>query len=159
MNNGKRTPAASPEPPAARAHRLMRHPPVPVPALRVALERKISLRFPHVRGFLTEYSSNISISGMFIRSSDPRTPGTVLEFELVLLDGLKLIRGTGEVVWVRKKDDGTGRPAGMGVRFLSLDPESRRLIHWVVEKHIFGGAEPFDLDDRPAAADDEDDDV
>ena len=122
----------------------------PISAVRVELERKISLRFPHLQGFLTEYSSNFSLTGMFVRSHEPRMPGTLLDFEFTLTDGLKLIRGTGEVVWARWKSAGPQRPAGMGIRFLRLDRESRRLIRWAVEKRIAGGAGLFDLEAQGA---------
>lgn len=117
----------------------------PIPAPRISLERKISIRFPHFQGFLTEYSSNVSITGMFIRARFPQRPGTILDFEFNLNDGLKLIRGTGEVIWVRRKDE-EDLPAGMGIRFLRLDAESRRLIRWAVEKQIDEGAKTFDLE-------------
>ncbi|MEM7350743.1 MAG: TIGR02266 family protein [Acidobacteriota bacterium] len=130
---------------ALQTQELRRNLQTPISAVRVALERKISLRFPHFQGFLTEYSSNISITGMFVRSQAPRPPGTLLDFEFTLIDGLKLIRGTGEVVWTRHQDEGPQQPAGMGIKFLRLDKESRRLIRWAVEKQIYEGVEPFDL--------------
>ncbi len=131
---------------ASQTQQLRRNLQTPISAPRIALERKISLRFPHFQGFLTEYCSNISITGMFIESSEPRPPGQILDFELNLIDGLKLIRGTGEVVWVRATDEGPQLPAGMGIRFLRLDAESRRLIRWAVEKQISAGGQPFDLE-------------
>ena len=140
MNNGQRIPRSrlQPQPPGQPPER-------PIPTVDAALESKISLHFPNVRGFLNEYSSQISLIGMFLRSNDLRRPGTVLEFDLTLLDGLKLIRGTGEVVWSHIADSVSGQTSGMGIRFLRLDPASRRLIHWAVDKHRLGGAKPFDL--------------
>ncbi len=130
---------------AAQTQRLRRKLKTPIPAPRIELENKISLRFPHFQGFLTEYCSNVSISGMFIQSNEPRPPGEILDFELNLIDGLQLIRGSGEVIWVRLADEGPDLPAGMGIRFLGLDAQSRRLIRWAVEKQISAGGEPFDL--------------
>ncbi len=132
-----------------QTQQLRRNLQTPIPATRVALERKISLKFPHFRGFLTETSSNISITGMFIQTTNAQAPGTLVEFEFALVDGLELIRGRGEVVWARRQNRGTGQPPGMGVRFLRLDAKSRRLIRWAVEKQIAEGTEPFDLEDRP----------
>ncbi len=130
---------------AAQTQELRRNLQTPIPAPRISLERKITLRFPHFQGFLTEYCSNVSITGMFIQSSQPRPPGEILDFEFNLIDGLQLIRGTGEVIWVRLEDEGDDLPAGMGIRFLRLDAQSRRLIRWAVEKQITAGAETFDL--------------
>ena len=131
---------------ARQTQQLRRNLETPISAPRIALERRISLRFPHFQGFLTEYCSNVSITGMFIQSREPRSPGEILDFEFNLIDGLQLIRGTGEVVWARLTDEGPQMTAGMGIRFLRLDTESRRLIRWAVEKQISGGGEPFDLD-------------
>ncbi len=130
----------------AQTQQLRRNLQTPIPAPRIALERKISLRFPHFQGFLTEYCSNVSITGMFIQSNEPRPPGEILDFEFDLIDGLQLIRGTGEIIWVRLTDEGPDLPAGMGIRFLRLDAQSRRLIRWAVEKQISAGGQTFDLD-------------
>ncbi len=147
MNALKLVPPATKKANLARqTQELKRNLETPIQAPRIALERKISLRFPHFQGFLTEYSSNISITGMFVRSREPQPPGTVLDFEFSLIDGLKLIHGTGEVIWERSRDEGPELPAGMGIRFLRLDAESRRLIRWAVEKQIYDGVEPFDLE-------------
>ncbi len=131
---------------AHQTQQLRRNLETPIPAPRIALERKISLRFPHFQGFLTEYCSNVSITGMFIQSQEPRSPGEILDFEFNLIDGLQLIRGTGEVMWARLTDEDPQMPAGMGIRFLRLDAESRRLIRWAVEKQISAGGKPFDLE-------------
>ncbi len=147
MHGTHQTPPADSKAKLARqTQQLRRNLETPISAPRIALERKISLRFPHFQGFLTEYCSNVSITGIFIQSREPRSPGEILDFEFNLIDGLQLIRGTGEVVWVRLADEGPQMPAGMGVRFLRLDAESRRLIRWAVEKQISGGGQPFDLD-------------
>lgn len=103
---------------------------------RVPLQRKISLKFKEFRGFITEHSANISMGGMFIRTESPQPPGTIFDFEFTLGDGYTLIHGIGEVVWVRERDEGPDRPAGMGVRFLNLDPESRQLVDRIVLERL-----------------------
>lgn len=113
---------------------------------RVPLERKISLKFKEFRGFITEYSQNLSMGGMFIRTSDPKPVGTIFDFELSLTDDFKLVQGIGEVIWVRATDDGPERPSGMGVRFLDLSSESRRLIQRIVEEQVAHGGTPFELE-------------
>lgn len=114
---------------------------------RIALEREIAIRVPRFDTFVTEYSSNISTTGMFIVSESPQAPGTTFTFEFSVADDWKLIRGKAQVVWTRYRDEAEERPAGMGVRFIELDPQSRRLIRWIVEKHIREGGKPFELDE------------
>ncbi len=121
---------------------------------RIALEREISIRVPAFDDFVTEYSANISTTGMFIVSQKPQPPGTRFTFEFSVADDWKLIRGKGQVVWSRYRDEGKDRPAGMGIRFTQLDAQSRRLIRWIVEKHIREGGKPFELDDLRSAVDD-----
>ncbi|HUF79127.1 MAG TPA: TIGR02266 family protein, partial [Thermoanaerobaculia bacterium] len=100
--------------------------------LRVDLRRRVSLKFKDFRGFVNEYLENLSPGGMFIRTTAPPPVGTVFDFELTLEDYSRLVHGLGEVAWVREKDEQFDRPAGMGVRFLRLEPESRELIDRVL---------------------------
>ncbi len=115
-------------------------------ANRVPLECQVAMRFENFDDFVTECSMNISATGMFVRCSNPQPAGSVLDFKFALADGEKLIRGYGEVVWARNRDDGPERPAGMGIRFLHLDAESRELIHWTVTRRYITGAGPCDVD-------------
>ncbi len=46
--------------------------PEPQRVQRVDLQRKVSLKFKELQGFITEYSENLSIGGMFIRTVSPR---------------------------------------------------------------------------------------
>lgn len=103
---------------------------------RAELRRKVSLKFKEFQGFVNEYSENVSAGGMFIRTSSPQPVGTVFDFELTLGDDYTLIHGLGEVVWVRERDEAFDRPPGMGVRFLSLDPGSRKLIDRMVAERL-----------------------
>ena len=116
---------------------------------RVPLERKVSLKFKEFRGFIIEISHNVSLGGMFIATASPKPPGTIFDFELSLTDDFKLVQGIGEVVWVREADAGPGHPPGMGVRFLDLSPESRRLVQRIVEEHVGRGGVAFDLEPAP----------
>lgn len=120
--------------------------PGPQRQTRIRLERKVSLKFKDLEGFVTELSENISMGGMFLRTADPPAPGTLFDFELTLEEEGPLIQGIAEVVWVRGQAEGPRHPAGMGVRFLELAPGSRALIYQVVDEHIVAGGEPFELD-------------
>lgn len=99
---------------------------------RVHLDGEVSLKFKEHPGFFEERSANLSPGGMFIRTTEPQPPGTVFDFELTLKGEPRLIHGIGEVAWTRAADEGFDRPPGMGVRFLSLEPESREVIDRLV---------------------------
>jgi len=126
---------------------------LPKESRRIALHTKTTLRFTHFEGFVTEYSSNLSMTGMFIRSDNPQEPGTVFDFEFKVADGLKLIQGKAEVIWARYEQQSADRPPGMGVTFVDLDNESKRLIRWIVERHVYEGGKPFELDDLRSVVD------
>ena len=120
---------------------------------RIPLEREISFRVPRFENFVTEYSANISATGIFIRTHEPLEPGTDLSLEFKVADDWKLIRGRGRVIRVRNNDEGPEAPAGMGIRFLEMDPQSRRLIHWMVDKHAREGGDTFEFEELRQTAD------
>jgi uncharacterized protein (TIGR02266 family) len=122
---------------------------IPRDSRRVPLETRVQFKFDRFSGFLSDFSANISPGGMFIRTRAPQPPGTVLEFEFRLGDGFELIKGRGEVVWVRPEDEGSTRPMGMGLRFLELSQGSKELIYRIVDHHIQQGGTPFDVTERP----------
>lgn len=83
----------------------------------------INHEFDSVEQFITEYVTNISRSGVFIRSKDPLPPGTRVNLRFtVILDEIETIEGVGEVVRVSHD------PPGMGVAFNELTSYSTRLI-------------------------------
>ncbi len=117
---------------------------------RVPLERKVILKFHHFGGFFIEYSANVSLTGMFIKTDSPKPAGSVFIFEIWLGEEHKLVHGLGEVVWVRPEDERADRPAGMGIRFLKIDDNSRSVVRRVITEHVEKGGRIFDLDEaRP----------
>ncbi len=118
---------------------------VPRDSRRVPIATKVQFKFDRFSGFLSEYSANISPTGLFIVTKTPEPAGRVLELEFHLGDGFEIIKGNGEVVWTRTVADGPHRPAGMGLRFLELSPGSKDLIYRIVDQYVLAGGTPFDL--------------
>lgn len=118
---------------------------IPRDSRRVPLETRVQFKFDRFSGFISEYSSNISPGGMFIRTKNPLPPGQTLDFAFRLGDGFELIKGKGEIVWTRAEDESPTRPAGMGLRFLELSEGSKELIYRIVDQHILEGGTPFDV--------------
>jgi uncharacterized protein (TIGR02266 family) len=113
---------------------------------RVPVDSQVVLKFDHFGGFFIDYAANLSLKGIFIQTDDPKPPGSIFIFEIWLGDERRLVHGIGEVVWVRRAAEGINRPAGMGIRYLKLDEESRQVIHRVVEEQLEKGGEVFDFD-------------
>jgi uncharacterized protein (TIGR02266 family) len=95
---------------------------------RAALDRPVALRFKHFEEFIEKLAANVSSGGMFIRTRRPHPVGSVFEFEFRLGSDRPLIAGKAQVAWVRRRDETAEKPAGMGVRFVELDDESRRHV-------------------------------
>lgn len=124
----------------------------PLESRRVLLEREVVLEFEHFSSFIREYSANISLGGMFVKTDEPHLPDTVFRFEIRLAEDAPLIAGLAKVLWLREAEDGADRPTGMGVRFLRLEDEGRDLIEQIVREHMARGGQPFRVGDAVEAA-------
>jgi uncharacterized protein (TIGR02266 family) len=83
----------------------------------------INKEFESFDAFIHEYVTNISKTGVFIKSKSPLPVGTKVNLRFTLImDDIETIEGTGEVVRVESE------PAGMGILFHELAEESRELI-------------------------------
>ncbi len=90
---------------------------------------RIKLKYPDVDTFIQKYAVNISRGGIFIATRTPKPVGTVVRFEFQLASAQPVIRGEGQVIWVKDFDPAQPqRVHGMGLRFLRLDPESRAMV-------------------------------
>src|SRR5438105_759822 len=72
--------------------------------------------------YLFAYITNISATGIFVRTTDPEAPGTHLNLRFCP-DGSGTIEVEGEVIWVNPFRPGArdNLHPGMGIRFLGLD--------------------------------------
>ena len=109
---------------------------------------RIELRFEKFSAFVEGYAAQLSLGGMFLETDDQRPVGSIVDFEIKLADGFRLIQGLGEVIWARRKA-GPARPKGLGVRFQALDDDGRDLILKILEERVRSGLEPFDVEEIP----------
>jgi uncharacterized protein (TIGR02266 family) len=83
----------------------------------------INKEFESYDAFINEYVTNISRTGVFIRSKSPLAVGTKVNLRFtVIMDDIETIEGVGEVVRVHED------PPGMGVVFTELSSYSKGLI-------------------------------
>src|SRR5687767_5418248 len=93
---------------------------------RYPVALRIKLRYTQLEQFISKFATNLSRSGMFLASRNPKPVGTRIHFELRLADDSRLIDGLGEVRWTREYDKNAPDLAyGMGIFLLELGPESR----------------------------------
>jgi uncharacterized protein (TIGR02266 family) len=84
--------------------------------------------------FIDNHSHDVSRGGLFIKTSSPFPPGTLLKFEIRIAGDKAVIAGVGRVVWKRETAQaGPEVPAGMGVKFIKIDDASRSVIDKLVE--------------------------
>ena len=83
----------------------------------------INKEFDSFDAFVSEYVTNISRSGVFIRSRTPLSIGTKVNLKFtVLMDEIETVEGVGEVVRVHDS------PPGIGVVFTELSGYSKTII-------------------------------
>ncbi|WNG20123.1 TIGR02266 family protein [Cystobacter fuscus] len=100
------------------------------------LPLRIRLPYATEEEFIVRYGAYVARGGLFLATRTPKPEGTKLLFELVLADGGRLLRGEGVVV----KSQADGPRAGMTVRFVRLDVNSKALIDRVMDRKGQGPA-------------------
>jgi len=94
----------------------------------------INQEFATLDAFLSVYATNISRSGVFIRSDSPLPIGSCIHFQFsIVADEIRTIAGEGEVVRVVSDQEDEG--PGMALSFRSLEPDSADLIERIVSRN------------------------
>jgi len=94
--------------------------------------------------FIEHHSHDVSRGGMYIKTPQPFPPGTLLKFEVKIAADQRVMQGVGRVVWRREADESSAdHPAGMGVKFIKLDNESKDIIDQLVTARM-GDISAFD---------------
>jgi uncharacterized protein (TIGR02266 family) len=99
---------------------------------RKAVGLLVKLKHSDVGSFAEEFATNLSPGGMFIRSRTPQPVGTLVKFEVQIAGGVRVLRGTAVVRWVRDTANSEG-PPGMGLQFQDLDPDTQLLINRMLQ--------------------------
>lgn len=116
---------------------------------RAPVALKVRFKSATVDEFIEQYAGDISRGGIFIKTKTPMAVGTLLKFDFQLKDESRLIHGVGRVVWRREPEEaGDELPAGMGIKFIKMDPKSRTLVEQIASSR--DGAGHYD---REGAAD------
>jgi hypothetical protein len=91
----------------------------------------INHEFASIDELVSEYVTNISRSGVFIRSDNPLPVGTLVNLCFsVILDDLETVSGVGKVVRVSQD------PRGMGIVFVELDTISEKVVESLFARPI-----------------------
>jgi hypothetical protein len=98
-----------------------RHPRVDIPLL-------VQYRFGPIEDFRTDYALNVSVSGMFISTTEARPPGTRVFVQLTTRDGRHFLQGEGRVV---RNVDG-----GYAIELVGFDDEARAVLDGLVREAL-----------------------
>ncbi len=101
------------------------------PGKRTDARVTINKEFESFDAFIQEYVTNISRTGVFIKSQKPLPVGTLVNLRFtVIMEDIETIEGVGEVVRVESD------PAGMGVVFRELSAYSKDLIEKLLVQRV-----------------------
>jgi uncharacterized protein (TIGR02266 family) len=108
---------------------------------RIAALRGLLVRCDSWNEFVQHYATDISQGGMFIVTDDPPELLSDIEVQMSLPEGHDVMLRA-QVVHVidKAQAERDGRPAGIGVQFLDLDPVRKAQIHQLVEFARWEGA-------------------
>ena len=88
--------------------------------------------------YLFAYITDISATGIFVRTTTPEEPGTHLNLRFAAPDATK-IECEGEVIWVNPYRPGTpdNLHPGMGIRFVGIDDELRHELLELIRRFAY----------------------
>ena len=103
---------------------------------RTPVGDEVEIAFDDFDTFRTEYAENISPSGMYLRTDEPRPVGSEFSFRLRIKDIGQKIRGRAKVVWTKEVANPTdGKATGMGLHFLEVDEQGASFLLEFIEKY------------------------
>jgi uncharacterized protein (TIGR02266 family) len=100
------------------------------PRYRVDLD--VSLGSDH--NFYAGLVENLSAGGVFVATHLLKPVGEQIELAIHLPDSEDVLRGLGEVRWIREYVERSELPPGMGIRFIDLPQESLERIERFLSK-------------------------
>jgi type IV pilus assembly protein PilZ len=86
--------------------------------------------------FLFAFITDMSAMGIFIQTTSPRQPGTLLNLRFRTQDGARL-DVDGRVIWVNQPRGADSINPGMGVQFVDLTPAQRDQILGLVRTFAY----------------------
>ena len=103
-------------------------------APRVLVDLEVDYRSED--NFLFAYITDISATGIFVKTTTPEPPGTHLNLRFVPPDADEAVELEGEVIWVNPYRPGEpdALNPGMGIRFLGLDEDEKAQLYELVRR-------------------------
>ena len=94
---------------------------------------RVRVEYETLEDFLDDYSSNLSLGGMFVQTGQPLAIGTRFRLRFRLPDREKAIETYAVVRWVHDDDTPSAEGRGMGIQFDDLSPKDQKSIkNWLM---------------------------
>jgi type IV pilus assembly protein PilZ len=105
--------------------------------------------------FLFAYITDISAMGIFVRTTTPEPAGTRLNLRFNV-PGQGVLELEGVVIWINpfRPGDRENLNPGMGVQFVGLGSEQRKMLRETIKTFAYLDGEAMDLDDDDLDPDD-----
>jgi uncharacterized protein (TIGR02266 family) len=95
----------------------------------------VNQEFAPIADYISEYVTDLSRGGVFIRTDNPLPVGTTVNLNFsVIVEDVRTIEGEGEVVRVEQ----SSKEQGMGIAFNRLTASSQQVIDEICELHDAG---------------------
>ncbi len=95
---------------------------------------RVLVEYECVEDFLVDFTANISIGGMFIKTDKPLAVGTRFRLRFKLPDDDEPIDTVAEVRWVLPPEEAGPMAAGMGICFEDLSAGDRKKVEKLLEE-------------------------
>jgi len=89
---------------------------------------EVEVHYRSAQEFLSAYTLNVSGGGVYIMTKEPLPLNQVVHLRFTLPGVARVFNLQGLVVWTNPFPSRSSFPSGMGIRFMNLDPEGKKLI-------------------------------
>ena len=103
---------------------------IPLRVIRVESQLRGEVFFGH--------ATNLSKTGLFIQTTNPREIGYQLKLRFELPEGRGKIEADAEVVWKEEYTGRSGSEPGMGLRFTSISTDAEQQLREFVDEKTGG---------------------
>ncbi len=101
---------------------------------------RLLVEYTSVDEFLTDWTANISVGGMFLRTDEPRPRGSTFRLRFRIPDRPTPVEAHGEVAWVVPPGGRQPPEAGMGIRFTNVsDADVQDIARLIQERRTANG--------------------
>lgn len=97
---------------------------------------EVEVHYRSAQEFLSAYTLNVSGGGIYIKTKEPLPLNHVVHLRFTLPGVARVFNLQGLVVWTNPFPSRSSFPSGMGIKFVNLDAEGKKLIAGFVKSKL-----------------------